>query len=258
MLLDIYLEDENDIGGNMADFKEYNLNNVNNSSKSLVDLTSELIIQLIIEKNWTAGDKLPNEYELAEKLNVGRSTIREAIKALVSRNILEIRRGAGTYISKKGGIADDPLGLIFIKDKLKLAADLLEVRFMIEPEIASIAAIKADEEEIKFMSDLCDEIDKLILKNESYIEKDIEFHTAIAKSSKNSVIVNLIPIINKSIAIFIDITNQKLRKETMETHREILNSIKARDSKGARDSMYLHLVYNSRNIKAMIENEKRS
>lgn len=241
----------------MPDFKEYNLNNINNSSKSLVELASELIIQLIIENNWIAGDKLPNEYELAEKLNVGRSTIREAIKALVSRNILEIRRGAGTYISKKGGIADDPLGLIFIKDKLKLAADLLEVRFMIEPEIASIAAIKADEEEIKIMSDLCDEIDELILKNESYIEKDIEFHTAIAKSSKNSVIVNLIPIINKSIAIFIDITNQKLRKETMETHREILNSIKTRDSKGARDSMYLHLVYNSRNIKAIIESEKR-
>lgn len=242
----------------MSDFKDFNLNSINNSTKSLGELTSERIIQLIIDNDWNAGDKLPNEYELADKLNVGRSTIREAIKALVSRNVLEIRRGAGTYISKKGGIADDPLGLTFVKDKFKLALDLLEVRFMIEPEIASIAAMKATEEEIDQMSTLCDEIDELILKNEPYLEKDIEFHTAIAKSSKNSVIVNLIPIINSSIAIFIDITNQKLRKETMETHRDILNAIKEHDSNSARDAMLLHLVYNRRNIKSIIGNEKRN
>ena len=70
-----------------------------------------------MDNEWKAGDKLPNEYKLADKLNAGRSTIREAIKALVSRNILEIRRGAGTFISQKGGIADDPLGLTFVKDE---------------------------------------------------------------------------------------------------------------------------------------------
>lgn len=236
----------------MLENKEFD-NNINNSVKLLGEQTSERIIQLIIDNGWESGDKLPNEYELANMLNVGRSTIREAIKALVSRNILEIRRGAGTYISEKGGIADDPLGLTFVKDKFKLAVDLLEVRFMIEPSIAAIAAVKAAEEEIQQMSDLCDEIEELILKGEPYREKDIEFHTAIAKSSKNLVVGNLIPIINSSITIFMDITNQKLRSETIETHREVLNAIKARDSNGARDAMYLHLVYNRRNIKGVIE-----
>lgn len=236
----------------MLENKEFD-NNINNSVKLLGEQTSERIIQLIIDNGWEAGDKLPNEYELANMLNVGRSTIREAIKALVSRNILEIRRGAGTYISEKGGIADDPLGLTFVKDKFKLAVDLLEVRFMIEPSIAAIAAVKAAEEEIQQMSDLCDEIEELILKGEPYREKDIEFHTAIAKSSKNLVVGNLIPIINSSITLFMDITNQKLRSETIETHREVLNAIKARDSNGARDAMYLHLVYNRRNIKGVIE-----
>jgi DNA-binding FadR family transcriptional regulator len=236
----------------MLENKEFD-NNINNSVKLLGEQTSERIIQLIIDNGWEAGDKLPNEYELANMLNVGRSTIREAVKALVSRNILEIRRGAGTYISEKGGIADDPLGLTFVKDKFKLAVDLLEVRFMIEPSIAAIAAVKAAEEEIQQMSDLCDEIEELILKGEPYREKDIEFHTAIAKSSKNLVVGNLIPIINSSITIFMDITNQKLRSETIETHREVLNAIKARDSNGARDAMYLHLVYNRRNIKGVIE-----
>lgn len=234
------------------------INNVNKSTKSLVEQTSERIIQLIIDNDWSVGDKLPNEYELAEKLEVGRSTLREAIKALVSRNILEIRRGAGTFISQKCGIADDPLGLTFVKNKFKLALDLLEVRFMIEPSIASIAAVKATEEEIQQISDLCDEIEELILKGEPYMEKDIEFHTAIAKSSKNLVMVNLIPIINRSIAIFIDITNQKLRNETIETHREVLNAIKEHDANGARDAMFLHLVYNRRNIKNVIQKEKNN
>ncbi|WP_315068161.1 FadR/GntR family transcriptional regulator [uncultured Clostridium sp.] len=231
-------------------------NMISNSAKSLGEQTSERIIQLIIENDWKIGDKLPNEYELADMLNVGRSTIREAIKALVSRNILEIRRGAGTFISQKGGIADDPLGLTFVKDKFKLALDLLEVRFMIEPSIASIAAVKATEDEIQQMSVLCDEIESLILNNEPYLGKDIEFHTAIAKSSKNLVMVNLIPIINSSITIFIDITNQKLRNETIETHREILNAIKSHNSNAAHDAMLLHLVYNRRNIRSVIEKER--
>lgn len=242
----------------MSDIKDFEVNSVNNSAKPLGEQISERIIQLIIENDWKAGDKLPNEYELADKLDVGRSTIREAIKALVSRNILEIRRGAGTFISEKGGVADDPLGLTFVKDKYKLALDLLEVRFMIEPSIASIAAVKATNEEIEKMSSLCDEIDELILKKQPYLEKDIEFHAAIAKSSKNLVVGNLIPIINSSIAIFIDITNQKLRTETMETHREILNAIKNHDANGARDAMFLHLVYNRRNIKTIIGKEVTS
>lgn len=232
------------------------VNNINTSTKSLGEQVSERIIKLIIDNNLKIGDKLPNEYDLAKMLDVGRSTIREAIKALVSRNILEIRRGAGTFISKKCGISDDPLGLTFVKDKFKLVVDLLEVRFMIEPSIAAIAAVEATEEEIQQISNLCNEIEDLILKGEPYVEKDIEFHTAIARSSKNLIIGNLIPIINNSIALFIDITNQELRSETIETHREILNAIKERDSNGARDAMYLHLVYNRRNIKNIIQKAK--
>lgn len=243
----------------MADIKDLNFNdNANSSIKSLGEQTSERIIKLIIDNDWKVGDKLPNEYDFADKLNVGRSTIREAIKVLVSRNILEIRRGSGTFISQKCGIADDPLGLTFIKDKYKLALDLLEVRFIIEPAIVSIAAVKATDEEIEQMSILCNEIEELILKNEPYLEKDIEFHKAIAKSSKNLVMVNLIPIINSSIEIFIDITNKTLRNETIETHREILNAIKKHDASSAHDAMLLHLVYNRRNIRAVIEKDNKN
>ena len=220
-------------------------------TKSLGEVTSEKIIKLIVNNNLKIGDKLPNEYELADKLGVGRSTIREAIKALVSRNILEIKRGSGTFI--RCGVADDPLGLIFIKDKLKLAVDLLEIRFMIEPKIASLAAINATKEDIEEMSKLCNEVEKLILNGIPHMEKDIEFHTAIARSSKNLVTTNLVPIINKSISVLIDITNTQLKNETIETHKEILNAIKNKNANEAHDAMLLHLAYNRRNIKSIID-----
>ena len=87
------------------------------------------------------------------------------------------------------------------------------------------------------------------------MEKDIEFHTAIARSSKNLVTTNLVPIINKSISVFIDITNTQLKEETIETHREILNAIKNRSQNQAHHAMTLHLVHNRRNINKII-NEK--
>ncbi|WP_268871545.1 FadR/GntR family transcriptional regulator [Clostridium culturomicium] len=217
--------------------------------KSLVETVSDEITKYIMDNELQVGDKIPNEFELAEKLNVGRSTVREAIKALVSRNVLEVKRGSGTFISSKAGVADDPLGLELIKDRAKLAQDLLEVRFMIEPEIASIAATKATEEEIERLQHLCDEVEQLILHKKNHRLKDIEFHTEIAKISRNQVVATLIPIIDKSIEIFIELTKSALEQETIETHREIFEAIKNKDPKGAHDAMYLHLVYNRRNLK---------
>ena len=82
---------------------------------SRIDLATEQIIGLIQEKNLQPGDRLPNEQELATLLEVGRSTLREAIRRLVTRNILVVRQGSGTYVSDQMGVPEDPLGLTFIK-----------------------------------------------------------------------------------------------------------------------------------------------
>ena len=77
-----------------AEFK-----NVKSSETTLPERVADQLSQLIIDRKLTAEDKLPNEFELAEQLNVGRGTIREAVKLLVARNVLVIRRGKGTYIA---------------------------------------------------------------------------------------------------------------------------------------------------------------
>ena len=169
--------------------------------KSLPQKISEDIISLILEENLQPGDKLPNETILSERLNAGRSSVREAMKLLASRNIVTIRQGSGTYIASSPGMVEDPLGFTFIGNKQKLIHDLLEVRFLLEPSIAAMAATNAEEKDIKKIPALCDEVEVLLNNHEDHTHKDIEFHAAIALSSKNVVVPRLIPVINSSIPL---------------------------------------------------------
>lgn len=222
--------------------------------KPLAEQVAEHIMNNIIEKGLEVGSKIPNEFELAEAVGVGRGTIREAIKILVSRQILEIRRGAGTFVSARQGIVDDPLGLAFLKDKTHLALDLLSVRLMLEPEIAAMAARNASPEQVEELKKQRDRVEDFINRGESHTEEDILFHKQIAACSGNAVVEKLVPVINSSIALFVDVTSSRLGKETIDTHREIVDCIEQGDPEGARCAMNMHLTYNRRMIKSLERN----
>lgn len=212
--------------------------------KPLSSKLSEELLNYIRSENLKPGDRLPNESILAKKMGVGRSSIREAMKLLASRNIVTIRQGSGTYISQTPGMVDDPLGFSFIADKQKLAQDSLEVRFLLEPAIASLAAQNASEEDIALLRRLCQEVEDLVQLGQDHTQKDIEFHTAIALSSKNVVVPRLIPVINSAIPLLIEPTGNTLKQETIDTHRALTDAIAAHNAAAAHDAMYLHLVYN--------------
>ena len=91
----------------------------------LAQAAAEDIIEMIRTNHMKPGDRLENEYELAKKLNVGRSTVREAVKSLETRNILTIKRGAGTFISQNEGVAVDPLGISLMGKDEEMALELL-------------------------------------------------------------------------------------------------------------------------------------
>ena len=212
--------------------------------KPLSSKLSEELLNYIRSENLKPGDRLPNESILAKKMGVGRSSIREAMKLLASRNIVTIRQGSGTYISQTPGMVDDPLGFSFIADKQKLAQDSLEVRFLLEPAIASLAAQNASEEDIALLRRLCQEVEDLVRLGQDHTQKDIEFHTAIALSSKNVVVPRLIPVINSAIPLLIELTGNTLKQETIDMHRALTDAIAAHNAAAAHDAMYLHLVYN--------------
>lgn len=226
------------------------------NTKPLAETTADQLVAYIIDNELNTGDKLPNEFELARLLGVGRSTLREAVRALASRNVLEVRQGAGTFVAQhQVGVAEDPLGFTFIRDKRKLIMDLLEIRMALEPRIAAMAALEATPEDIAEMRRLCLEVEELIAAGENHIQPDIAFHTKIAESSHNLVVPNLMPIIQNAISLFVNTTNRQLREETIETHRMILEAIEAKDPLAASDAMYTHILYNRNSIRKLFKQQ---
>lgn len=220
--------------------------------KSLTDRTADALIAYIVDGGLVQGDRLPNEKELSELLGVGRSTLREAVRILSSRHILEARQGAGVFVSENTGITDDPLGFTFIKDKKKLAEDLLAFRMMIEPRVAALAAQNGAPEDIEELSDLADAVERKYESGASHAQEDAAFHAKLAQMSGNVVIPNLVPTILSAIHLFIDLTDARLKEETISSHRAIVNAVKQRDSIAAQDAMTLHLVYNRSRLQSIL------
>lgn len=214
-------------------------------TKTLAEQVADGIMNLIQETPYKAGDKLPTEKELCESTGAGRNTVREALKILASRNVLEIRQGAGTFVSEKQGIPDDPLGFSMVNDHVKLTKDLLQVRIMLEPQIAALAAQCAKAHEIRELEEILEEMEAAMKKREDYSELDTKFHTKIAQCTHNIVMENLLPVIGKGVAVFAKEVAQTEYDRTWISHRKIFCYIRDHKPFEAEMEMQYHLLYNT-------------
>ena len=203
---------------------------------------AEKLIESIKNGEYEIGSKIPNEMDLAAKFSVSRSTIREAIKQLVSRNILEIHRGNGTYVCSSVGVSNDPIGLEFLSDEKKRALDLCEVRKMIEPELVKKASLLATD----------DDINKMIKKGEDHFQEDIDLHVFWANCTHNQVLSKLIPILMDGISLNVSVTNRALTEQTIIYHQAIVDAIKEREPEKAADYMRQHIEFNIEYIKKYV------
>ena len=224
--------------------------------KSLSEVTADTIVQHIINEGLGKGDKLPNEKILCELLGVGRSTLREAVRMLASRNILIVKHGSGIYVSDKPGVSQDPLGFTFVKDKKRLIHDLVEFRMMLEPRVAALAAQNRTKEQLAKLEAQAAVVDELISQGKSHAQADSVFHSLLGEMRGNSVLPNLEPIIFKAIDLFIDLSQSKLSHDTIGEHRAIVEAIKAGKSVDASDAMIAHLLNNKNYIMKVLEHEK--
>ena len=223
--------------------------------KSLSEVTADTIVQHIINEGLGKGDKLPNEKILCELLGVGRSTLREAVRMLASRNILIVKHGSGIYVSDKPGVSQDPLGFTFVKDKKRLIHDLVEFRMMLEPRVAALAAQNRTKEQLAKLEAQAAVVDELISQGKSHAQADSVFHSLLGEMSGNSVLPNLEPIIFKAIDLFIDLSQSKLSHDTIGEHRAIVEAMKAGKSVDASDAMIAHLLNNKNYIMKVLEHE---
>ncbi len=223
----------------------------------LAEQVQEQIFHYIVDTPLELGAKLPNEFELGEMFGVGRSTIREAVKILSSKGVVEVRHGSGTYVLSTKEENPDPLGLKDLEDQKRLALDLVDLRLMLEPGIAELAAQNATPEDIAKLKRLCETVEQKIRNDERYLEDDIAFHTCIAECSKNKVVEQIIPIIDTAVMLNVNVTHKMLRQETVETHWAVCEAIAEGDAIGARSAMTMHLALNRNLIKKLMKMEEQ-
>ena len=220
-------------------------------SKKLSDkVTMDILEMITVQKRFQPGDKLPNEIDLALELGVSRTTLREAENNLVSQNVLEKKRGKGTFVADNKQMTDD-LGFDDLNYMHTRLADLYELRLIMEPPMAGIAATKATDQEIAFIEACGKKIEEKGLSNEKVVEYNRRFHNAIAKATHNEFIIRLFDNINTAIVNGFDIANtEQMNNEDMtRSHKMIIEYMKLRDAQGATQAMRLHLNYSIKDFK---------
>jgi GntR family transcriptional regulator, transcriptional repressor for pyruvate dehydrogenase complex len=204
---------------------------------------AEQIQQLILKGVLKPGDRLPSERELAVKLGMGRSSLRDAIRTLEVMGILEPRQGHGTVVREPSAEAlVVPLTNVLMR-KREMIAELLDVRRMIEPALAARAAKNATPEEIAQLEEILKRQEVKVRRGEPAIEEDDEFHYAIARAARNGVVLKvldvLMDLLRESRARSLQVPGRK--NKSYAGHRRVLSAIRRRDGAAAESAVRKHL-----------------
>ena len=199
---------------------------------------------MIAEGRLKSGDQLPPERDLAEKFVVSRTSVREALRALESLGLVEIRPGEGTFVREVSVEAlIEPLALVMLSQR-EAVAELFEARRLLEPAIAALAARRATPDEIQEMDRILEEQAKEVATGKTGLAQDAAFHAAIGTASHNRAITRIAHAV-------MDLLTQS-REESLNTpgrpsrshqdHRRVLQAIMERNEAAARQAMLDHLV----------------
>ena len=203
------------------------------------------IQDMILDGRLTPGQKLPPERALSEALGVSRPTVREAFRSLQAMNILESRHGSGTFVSSLG-VEELLAPLQFV---LSLAegglTHLFEVRLLLEPGAARLAAARASDHEIAAMRDCVRRTDtEARHDHRALLRLDIELHQLILRAAGNPLLEHLMAALSVLGAESRSFTAQLpgVSEKTIAEHQEIVAAIAARDPGAAGDAMDAHLT----------------
>jgi len=202
------------------------------------------IEESIVKGDLKPGDQLPAERELAQRFGVSRTAVREAVKALREKGLVEAYSGRGTFVTDGTTQAvRQSLDLMVKIGQADGFHHLAEVRTILEPEIAALAAVRIQESELITMRDAVAMMDRAGEDPDAYIEADLDFHLALAEGAANPLILSLLDSI---VGI---LREQRLRifrvpggpDRGQIYHKRILAAVERRESEEARQAMRDHL-----------------
>ena len=200
--------------------------------RSLVDSAIDLIRAQIESGAWKIGDRIPKENELATMLQVGRNTVREAIRVLSHAHVLDVRQGDGTYVRA----SVDPAEIMRRVSRSSLR-DHFELRAMLETQAAALAAEKRTEDELKRLRHLLRERGERSDHPDlaAFLARDIAFHSAIADASHNVALAELYRYFASTVRANMEtvLVGLHLPEPGLAAHRAILKAIERRDAAAA-------------------------
>ncbi len=213
--------------------------------QSLSQQTAQrLYNQIVVEKRLSPREKLPNELELSRELGVSRTTLREAIRALTTQGVLEVRRGRGTFVSQRVAEINDYgfSGLDRVRGELR---DLFELRSIFEPKAAALACRRATQEELAEILELGEAVDACIRQGRDRTAADREFHAAIVRATHNAFMMRLLPMINQAVATAVESGEhgRQLAEDTRRDHALLMEFLRKRNASGAEHAMAIHMQH---------------
>ena len=220
-------------------------------------VSDEVVLRLgeyIIGHGLKAGHKLPAERELMESLRVGRSSLREAIKALRAIGVIEVVAGGGMYVGRGGmsGLTKPLSWAVFLNASNIRQA--IEAREVLETELAARAAEHATDEQLAELRTYIEQM-RSAPDPQSYRSADVAFHLGIARAAGNEILYSAIEMLQHVIGAWID---RILRKaggvpQGFPEHEEIYEALLRRKPKEARRAMKTHLELSSQRLLAASE-----
>jgi GntR family transcriptional repressor for pyruvate dehydrogenase complex len=203
------------------------------------------IEESIVNGTLKPGDQLPAERELAQRFGVSRTAVREAVKALREKGLVEAYTGKGTFVTDGTTQAvRQSLDLMVKMGQPEGQRHLAEVRAILEPEIAALAASRIQEPELATMREAVAVMDRSGQDPDAYIEADLDFHLALAEGAANPLILSLLD------SIVGLLREQRLRIFRVQGgpergqihHKRILDAVEKHDAETARQAMHAHLL----------------
>ncbi len=203
--------------------------------------TFEEAVEQIAEKikagDLHTGDRLPSERELAAQMRISRPTLREAIKVMAEAGVLEVRRGQAGGIFVASELV--PRELLRTRQEIRFSevADVLEARRLLEPRVAQLAAVHADEDDFAAMAQTIERkrevaaADDFLRNEDLFLQLDLKFHIAMARATRNATIVSLMRSLLRHLEIARDMAMHAplVPDWTIEIHERTLAAIRAAD-----------------------------
>lgn len=215
--------------------------------KRLYEQIADNLQDLILTKKLRPGDQLPTERELATKLGVNRTTAHQALQALQERGLIEMRVGAGTYVTEVlPSVVVDSIERYFALSNCS-DEDLITLRGILEPETAALAAKRATPEDLARLKELIEQIEDASASDdiEAYTVADTAFHEALAVASRNDLIRAIARALNRLMARHVQAELESRRPgqdERARSHRVMYEAIVAGDPDLAREAMRIHMA----------------